>query len=630
MKVQRMASRREFLAAAAAAPLTAAGPHTVLDHYWMPILDGYLRNARATSESFAVCDFPGGTILKGATGKSGKTYDSVTRMLPALAAWVASGRARPDLLDTLCLTFQNAFDPAHPDYWLPAAPRGHSDQRQVESSIVAWSLWVVRDQVLPRLTPAARANIQAWLASCTRQPVRNNNWAWFTAVNQAVRLDLAAKWKEFSGDAAWMLDDLKFLDTLAAPGEGWYSDSVKEPIYDYYNFWVFASHFLYWNKIAGSQYPEWSEKFGRRLRTFLERTPYFFGANGSHVLYGRSLIYRWAVLTPLVLAYEQNLWPHPPGLLRAIVRRNLDFHWSIGAFDEKLGKLRETYSTWGNREICDSYIDNGHPYWGMQAFAFYLIPARDRFWTAREEPLPVERADFRLRFDALKMLLAGDHSSGQVRWLQARTFRGGSDYRDKYGKFSYSSHFPFNILKAKDQVSGDGMLIFRDPTTGALAARAGIERGDLIANGVEIAWWTVLGKRRIDVVSRIEIEGEFERRTHTVTVPAGPEIEAQEGSYPLGLGQGEEPERRSGSNWNALRSPRSGSLVMTWRSAGYDELRDAAAPGRNVISANSAVNLLQARLRLGQTVLASLHYASPKPLAEKELLRHAEQRAASK
>ena len=598
-----MITRRIFFATAAASLGGAPPqPYTIFDRYWLPILNGFLRNAARSSSSFAVCDFPGGTILKSSVGKSGKTYDSVTRMMPALAAWVASGRAQPDLLQNLRLMFRNAFDPAHPDYWLPAEP-GHSNQRQVESSVVAWSVWVLRDKLLPLLTARERSNIQAWLASCTQQPVRRNNWAWFTAVNQAVRLDLAKSYPEFSGDSAWMQADLKALDELAAPGDGWYSDSHAEPIYDYYNFWVFASHFLYWNRIAGRQYPEWSEKFGKRLRLFLEKTPYFFGANGSHVLYGRSLIYRWGVLTPLVLAYEQKLWPHSPGLLRAIVRRNLDFHWQIGAFDEQRGKLRETYSTAGTHEICDSYVDNGHPYWGMQAFAFYLIGGRDPFWTAAEEPLPVERGDFQVRFDALQMMLAGVKKSGQVRWLQALTYRGGPEYRDKYTKFSYSSHFPFNIVKEKDRVAGDAALLFRNPRTGALAARAGIKRGELIPGGVEIEWWTVLEKQRIEVISRLEMVGDSEKRTHTVTTPV--EVEALEGSYPLGLDEGEEPVRDLIANWSSVTS-RAGRRIESRRLSGYDRIDVTPAAG-NIIAARSVVQTLYAKLKPGRTILTSQH-----------------------
>ena len=103
-------------------------------------------------------------------------------------------------------------------------------------------------------------------------------------------------------------------------------------------------------------------------------SPYFFGANGSHVLYGRSLIYRWALLLPLIEAYEQGLWPHSPGLLRRIVRLSLQFHQGIGSYDAESGKLRETYSAQGSTALREFYVDNGHPYWCMPAFSFLALP----------------------------------------------------------------------------------------------------------------------------------------------------------------------------------------------------------------------------------------------------------------
>jgi hypothetical protein len=630
--------RRDFLAGGAGAlvGLAKTPPCTLLDQYFLEIAQGFLTNARKTSPSFAVCDFPDGTILQGAVGRSGKTYDSVSRMLPALAAWVAGGRqpgrfqidGKPvELLEVLSRTFVNAFDPASSDYW-EASPAERQNQRQVESGIVAWSLWLLRDRLLPRLSSAQRANIQAWLVSCTRVPVRRNNWAWFTAVNHAVRLALSERWKEFSGDAAWMIEDLKVLEAMAAPGDGWYTDSLAKPTYDYYNFWVFASHFLYWNRVIGSRYPEWAARFRQRLRLFLEKAPYFFGGNGSHVLFGRSLIYRWAVLTPLVLAYEQKLWPHSPGLLRRIVRRNLEFLWSLGAFDRERGKLRETFSRDGTPDIHETYIDNGHPYWGMQAFAFFLIPKQDPFWTAPEEPLPVQRDDFRVPFQGTRMLLVGTKRSGQVQWLQALNANDNAGYQDKYNKFAYSSHFPFNILKHKDRCAFDSALIFRNPQTGACAGRTGLKRGELTPDGVEIEWWSQLGDLRFDVTSRIRVVDEFQQRTHRVKLPlAG--IQILDGSYPLGLLEGEDylPERAGGSLW--LRAARSGSLIASWNLAGYESIQATESfdeTGRrnvNIIYPRMVVTTLRATGQAGEMVLKSLHYASPSPLAKADITARA-------
>src|SRR5437868_2175641 len=78
----------------AAAQTTAASgapspqhPADVVEAYFRSILDGFLRNAAATSSNggFAVCDFPGGTKLKTCCTPAGKSYVSVARMLPAIA-----------------------------------------------------------------------------------------------------------------------------------------------------------------------------------------------------------------------------------------------------------------------------------------------------------------------------------------------------------------------------------------------------------------------------------------------------------------------------------------------------------------------------------------------------------------
>ena len=624
-----MTRRDFFLTVAATATPQSGNP---LERWFLTILGGYLTNLVRTSPSLAVCDFQDGTIKEGAVGKSGKTYDSVTRMMPAIAAWIVSGRKpsafivggrRMELAEVLAETFRHAFDPKHPDYWLPS-PEKQQQQRQVEASIVAWSLWLAAEQLLPKLSPAERRNVQAWLESCTRVPVRRNNWAWFTAVNIAARRALNPKWREFSGDETFMLEDLGALDKMAAPGaDGWYTDSVKEEVYDYYNFWVFASHFLYWNKMVGWQYPAWRKRFETRLKAFLEKTPYFFGANGSHVLFGRSLIYRWAVLTPLVLAYEQKLWPHSPGLLRRIVRGNIEYQWKIGAYDEQRGKLRESLTPEGTREICENYIDNGHPYWGMQAFAMFLIPPEDPFWSAPEEPLPVEKQSFLVRLEGPKMMLAGERRTGEVRWLQAINGHNTPDYRDKYTKFSYSSHFPYSILKEKDRCVWDNVLVFRDPATGLMAGRTGMVGGTLLADGVERRWSARLGANEIQVSSVLRVDGEFEYRRHVIDAPGG--IEALEGSFPLGLSEGASYVGSNLLSGRAIQLRGGKALVALIPISGWKKADVEEQSGVNIVYRRAAVVTLRGVTAAGRTVLESLHYASPDALPSPSILQRVEQ-----
>jgi hypothetical protein len=360
---------------------------------------------------------------------------------------------------------------------------------------------------------------------------------------------------------------------------------------------------------------------------FLQKAPYFFAADGSPPLFGRSLIYRFSMLAPLVDGYREGIWPHSVGMLKRIVRKTMEFHFRVGGFDERLGKLRETFSPGGTVEVKEAYIDNGHPYWAMQGFSFLSLPKDDPFWTAEEEPLPVEKEDFATRFEGPKMLVVGTKSSGQVKWIQAKAGLRREYYRDKYIKFSYSSAFPFNVLQVKGRCPWDQTLVFRDKQSGECVGRSASTRGEVLPDGVQTHWAVQLGKLTFEVTTRLRIIGEFEERTHAITAPAAAvdRVEFLDGSYPLGLRVDEKYDRQQGPDWTSLRSDNTG-LLISWKISGYDKIEVAEAfeeknltvniahPRMAVISANG--NLSGKRMTLG-----SLHYASPKPMDHAEVLK---------
>lgn len=625
-------------------PQSVVAPGKTIRDFFLQILVGFLKSAAATSPEYTVCDFPGGTKLKGCCTPSGKTYVSVARMLPAMAEWIAGGHDRVIEVDgksvnlerVLLSIYRTAFDPAHPDYW-GEPPASKLTQRSVEAALVAWALVRLGPPLVDQLADLHRKQINRWLASCTRVPERNNNHAWFTAINQAARLELSSRYQEFQGDESWMLEDLKALDALHQPNnDGWYSDSPEVPVYDYYNFWVFANFPLYWGQVIGDRYPDWNTRFRDRVAEFLQKTPFFFARDGGHPLYGRSLIYRWAILSPLVAAYREGLWPHAPGLLRRIVRKSLQFHWTLGAFDAAHGNLRETYSAEGSPNLKEHYIDNGHPYWCMQAFSILGLPDDDPFWLVPEEPLPVEQGDFAMRFEGTRMMLVGIRRTGEVKWVQAWPGTRRDYYRDKYMKFVYSCHFPCNVAEVDGrQVKGacpqDQMLVFRDPATGVTAGRTRVEHGELLADGVRTTYAVELARLRFLVTSRIRFAGEFESHQHEILAPSeaiGRAIEILEGSYPLGLVHDEDCERaeKDGCLW--MRSGRSGSLVAVWGLAGFDESTLEEVPGLNLTHPRSAVITLKARVNVRKLTLTSLHYASLGPEGEGEILRRARELSA--
>src|SRR2546421_12621778 len=116
-------NRREFLQASAAVAggamlggcatgqesaktQAAAAPQRQFDRYFTPILEGFLKNAKATAQDYVVCDYPEGTKLKSCCTPSGKTYVSVARMLPAMAEWVQSGRGGADMRAVLLSVYR--------------------------------------------------------------------------------------------------------------------------------------------------------------------------------------------------------------------------------------------------------------------------------------------------------------------------------------------------------------------------------------------------------------------------------------------------------------------------------------------------------------------------------------------
>lgn len=635
--------RRDFLKATAVGVVAASAPRLLadgrsvspvsqrFDETFVTILEGFIRNAEKTARGFAVCNYPDGTILPGCSTATKKSFVSVARMLPPLSLWVASGRSDPvlsdgrkvEVWDVLRQTYTNAFNPKFEHYW--GEPTGNKpSQRAVEATLVAMSLVRLGKDFVGGLKSEDRHNIQKWLASCTVFPERSNNHAWFSAVNQASRLRLSEHFDEFKGDENWMLADVKAMDALGkGTKEGWYSDSPDIPIYDYYNFWTFANFPLYWSQIIGAKYKDWDEKFRSRVKLFLRDVPFFFAADGSVPIFGRSLCYRWSLLAPMLVGYRLGLWPHSPALLRRIAGDNLNWWWKLGAYDEERGKLRETLTADGTTAVRDSYVDTGHPYWSMLGHETFPIPANDPLWTDKNELLPIERGDYIKRLPGPRMLVVGCKSSGQVRWFQARNQPKREPYRDQYNKFGYSSHFPFNMNREAKQAPWDQALVFRNTKTGECVARLAVKEGDLTEDGVQTQWSVKVGDVDCAITSRIRLEGEFEFRTHRLEfsgdAPEG--WEAVEGSYPLGLSKEEKYKERVGKEpWHSIQNTANGSIVFvqkividqvgekTTESFGDGEARV------NIVYPRMAVLTVACPLKGRKMTLRSVHYASPKPL----------------
>ena len=82
--------RREFLAALPCAALGQVTSAPLIETYFLDLVRGYAVNTARTSDTYAVVEYPAATVTKNFLAKSGLSATGVTRMLPALAAWIVA------------------------------------------------------------------------------------------------------------------------------------------------------------------------------------------------------------------------------------------------------------------------------------------------------------------------------------------------------------------------------------------------------------------------------------------------------------------------------------------------------------------------------------------------------------
>ena len=300
-------------------------------------------------------------------------------------------------------------------------------------------------------------------------------------------------------------------------------------------------------------------------------------------------------------------------MLRRICNLSLVWLWDAEAFDVENGKLRETLTPYSNHDICESYINDGHPYWGMQAFFALSLGRDDPFWTADEEPLPVEKGDFYKVLDGPGLLLAGTSKSGQVRIWQSRCSQ---QYSNKYYNFSYSSHFPWNVGLAGDRIAHDCMLSFR-AVNGDYGRRDSTYEGELGDHVVAWRWSTKVGPQEIKVASMVLVDGEFEWRAHNITFEGEEILTAAEHTYALGLDRMENAETKSGGVWEWARNME-GKVVFVRAAFGFNSAGGFGGfEGRDDLNSfypRAGQAEVSARLKPGRHTLIAALYASPTPL----------------
>jgi hypothetical protein len=300
---------------------------------------------------------------------------------------VQAKQARQILIDGIT----NGTDPASPGYW---GTMGPNDQLIVEASDVALTIWLMRDSLWPRLPLQTRNNAVKWLLQVNGKPVPDNNWHLFvTFVNLVVdALGYQADMSNALGNYT------RFKEFYR--GNGWFSDGPGMR-FDYYNAWGIHYQLFWIDQVK----PTYDHAFiTTALDEFAGGFQYFIGPEGFPIM-GRSICYRMAISTPLIL--DQQL-PHP-SVTPGVARHALDATWRyfIRNGGVSNGNVTQGYCAMDAR-VIDPYISPASCLWSLRSLisALYLAPSAD-FWTHPEEPLPVERSNYRIQLWPMNWTLIG-------------------------------------------------------------------------------------------------------------------------------------------------------------------------------------------------------------------------------
>ena len=338
-------------------------------------------------------------------GKAIDAMEGFTRFSPLAAAWLHSGRAARveleggatvDLLELIRRGLIAGTDPTSPAYWGEVTDH---DQRWCEASDIALVLWLTRSLVWDRLPPHQQQQIGRWLSTGLTRKVADNNWHLFSTFvplvlsDLGVRVDTAAAAKHYA----------RFKTFYR--GQGWFSDGPEE-VYDYYNAW--GIHYqLYWiSRIR----PTWDAAFiASSRRAFLTTYKFLLARNGLAIR-GRSVCYRMAAPVPLLIDYVSS----SPSTAAGEARRALDLTWT---FFIRQGAVRQGTVTQGycgpDERVLDNYSGPASCLWSLRSLvAAFEIPDQDRFWTAPQSRLPIDRHNYRLRVDPIGWTIIGDARTG--------------------------------------------------------------------------------------------------------------------------------------------------------------------------------------------------------------------------
>ena len=294
------------------------------------------------------------------------------------------GEGVDHLIDFYSEGIRTGVDPEAPDRWVRLEEH---DQAKVEAASIALILDMTRPWIWDRLDETTQIRVIDYLAPAVGDDTYpRTNWLWFRLVVQTFLRSVGGPWSPEDVEA-----DLALHDSFGREA-GWMSDG-DERSYDHYVGWALHLYPVLWARMTGA-----AELAGDRvardaaaLDRFLQDAIHLVGADGSPLLEGRSLIYRFAAAAPFWAGVFAEVPSVSAGALRHAAEK------IVRHFDER-GAITDGVLTMGWhgewRQLAQSYSGPGSSYWASKGLLGLALPADHPVWAAPAEPLPAEASDF--------------------------------------------------------------------------------------------------------------------------------------------------------------------------------------------------------------------------------------------
>ncbi|MFI5896325.1 DUF2264 domain-containing protein [Actinoplanes sp. NPDC051513] len=375
---------------------------------WVRLADRMLAAARRhASPGHARITFPG------PVGGYGRAIDGLegfarTFLLAGFRIAGERGHGMDELADRYAKGLATGTDPHAPEgeRW----PRlDEHAQAKVEAASIALILDQTRPWIWDRLDESTRHRVVDYLSPAVGDDTYPRiNWVWFRLVVQTFLRSVGGPW---SGPE--MVADLATHDSFHR-ADGWLADGPARA-FDHYTGWALHTYPVLWARMTGAADLAASRRARdvAALDRYLADALALVGADGSPLIQGRSLAYRFAAAAPFWAGILAGVPTHSPGALRHAADRIVRHFADRGAPDADGLLPLGWHRPWPR--LAQSYSGPGSPYWASKGLLGLALPADHPVWTAPAEPLPIETGDYQRIARAPGWLITGCKEDGVVR-----------------------------------------------------------------------------------------------------------------------------------------------------------------------------------------------------------------------